>query len=250
MTLRELARFDRGAAFWFYRLLGATLIIVVATDVTNGVWDVHRGVLYPWRHLPIVPLYPPAVLLLEWGAIGGAGLALLFSGAGWRRGLFVRIAAVALFVSLSQRFANQRALVFLVTFFVSIAPPDTRDEPFDVARPSLALVRAQLVIVYVFSAVNKLAHGFGDGAAIANLLGVRADLAAVLAWGVLAAELLLPVLLWVWPRVGIAGVVLLHVAMAIALPGVWPFSAIMIAMSVLFVRPVSPSRGDVSHVSE
>ena len=45
---------------------------------------------------------------------------------------------------------------------LSIAPPDLARPSFDAERhPALGLVRAQLVVVYGFSALNKVTHGAG-----------------------------------------------------------------------------------------
>ncbi|MDB5213053.1 MAG: hypothetical protein JWO86_980, partial [Myxococcaceae bacterium] len=117
------------------------------------------------------------------------------------------------------------------------------------AHPALGLVRAQLVIVYVFSALNKLTHGFGSGRSLVHLLGGAAStspspfspvLATALSLLVIATELAIPVVLVYRPRAGIGLVVAMHVAFALLVPGVISFGIAMSALSVLFAgRPRS-----------
>jgi len=97
-------------------------------------------------------------------------------------------------------------------------------------------VRAQLVIVYAFSALNKLTHGFASGDSLANLLRLSSPSARVLSGAVIAAELALPIVLLRFPRVGLAGVVMLHLGFGLLVPGVWSFALAMIAMATLFRR--------------
>ena len=103
----------------------------------------------------------------------GAGVALLL---GARRpkvaGAAVRVAAIVLFVAVLERYSNHGVLLFLIALFLTLAPLDLTSPSFaERDHHALGLVRAQLVIVYVFSAVNKLAHGFAGGQSLANLLG-------------------------------------------------------------------------------
>jgi hypothetical protein len=234
MRLADVARFERGSVVWFHRVFGAALLANVATEASAGVWHVHAGRFYPWRHLPIVPLYPPAALAVEWLVAASAGVALVV---GARRAIAIRVAAAVTLVGLSQRYSNHGALLFLVALFVSLAPPDL-DADFEArVHPNLALVRAQLAIVYVFSALNKLARPFASGAALVHLLGVSPSYATALAWLVIAAELGLPVVLAVRPRVGVVGVAALHASFAAFMPGLWSFGLAMVAMAVLFTPP-------------
>ena len=235
MRLADAARFERGSIVWFFRLFGAALVANVATELCSGAWRVHSGELFPWRHLPIVPLYPPAMLAVEWIVSAAAGFALVV---GVKRALAIRIAAAVILVGLSQRYSNHGALLFLVALFVSLAPPDVTASDFETRdQPNLMLVRAQLVIVYVFSAANKLAHPFASGAALEHLLGISHASAKPLAWMVIAAELALPVLLVTRPRLGIVAALALHAVFAATMPGLWSFGLVMLAMAALFVAP-------------
>ncbi len=235
MRLADAARFERGSVVWFHRFFGAALVANVATEASAGVWRVHTGELYPWRHLPIVPLYSPTVLAIEWAVTAAAGIAIAI---GAKRAIAIRIAAAVILVGLSQRYSNHGALLFLVALFVSLAPPDVAALDFEArAHPNLMLVRAELVIVYVFSAANKLAHPFASGAALENLLGVSHASARILAWTVIAAELAMPVLLVMKPRVGIVAVAAMHALFAARMPGLWSFGLVMLAMAALFVAP-------------
>jgi hypothetical protein len=244
LRLRALERFDARAVTWFLRLYGLALVVDVATELSAGVWGVHTGRLYPWRHLGIVPLYPASVLAIEWALRAAAGAALLL---GARRvkvvGAAARVAALVLFVAVLERYSNHGVLLFLIAFYLTLAPPDVTSPAFgERDHPALGLVRAQLAIVYVFTAVNKLAHGFAGGGSLANLLGsaVPPGLTRPLSVIVVVTELALPLLLLRWPRVGVAVVVAMHLAFAALLPGVVSFGLAMTAMAVLYARPHEP----------
>jgi|GEM_PF-2742413 len=235
--LGRLDRFEPRAVSAFERLFGVALLVEIATQVRADTWGVHAGRLYPWRHLGILPLYPPAVLALEWTIASACGVILLAAPrrSHATRSLAWRILAPVLLVSVLERFSNHGVLFFLVAFFTSMNPPDA-DAPDFAARehPNLGLVRAQLVVVYVFSALAKLLHGFTSGASLRVLIGLLPPVAAAASWVVVVGELLLPLLLWKRPAAGIAAVVLVHAAFAYALPNVASFGVVMVALAVLF----------------
>lgn len=244
LRLRGLERFDARAVTWFLRLYGLALVVDVATEVLSGVWGVHTGRLYPWRHLGIVPLYPASALAVEWAVRAAAGAALVL---GARRvkvvGAAVRAAALVLFVAVLERYSNHGVLLFLIAFYLTLSPPDVTSPAFaERDHHALGLVRAQLAIVYVFTAVNKLAHGFARGDSLANLLGstITPGLARPLSVIVVVTELALPLLLLRWPRAGVVCVVAMHLAFAALLPGVVSFGIAMTAMAVLFLRTSEP----------
>jgi len=236
MRLRSWERFSPRSVDAFLRMLGAALVACVATDAALGVWRVEAGELFPWRHVPGIPLYGDAGLVVEWALTGTAGLALL---AGIRRALAVRVGLVGTLLALTQRYSNHRALLLIVLLFVAIAPPNVDAENFaSEPRPNIALVRAQLLLVYASSAIGKIAHGFWTGAALTSLFG-WGTFARIAAPAVIATEIAAPVMLLLRPRAGLALVVVLHTAMAVLLPSVLPFSLTMVAMSLLFV-PTRP----------
>jgi hypothetical protein len=235
-----LDRFDPRAVTWFLRLYGLALLVDVATEVRAGVWGVHTGLLYPWRNLGIVPLYPASVLAVEWALRAAAGLALV-GGARHAKvvGAAARVLALVLFVALLERYSNHGVLLFLLAFYLTLAPVDVTSPTFEERdHAPLGLARAQLAIVYVFSAVNKLAHGFAAGHTLANLTGgaLAPGPARAVSVLVIGVELALPFVLWRWPRAGLATVVAMHVGFALLLPGVASFGLAMTAMAVLFVR--------------
>lgn len=232
--LADLQRFARGPVRAFEVLFGLALASEVATDAWSGGWAVHEGALYPWRWIRLVPLYPTWLLAIVWGLQMLAGILLA---AGVLRPIATRLAALVTFAWVVERYSNHGALLFLVSLYLALEPPRPDDPRFAVEHHGgLALVRAQLVLVYVFSAVNKLLHGFARGASLVNLLGVPLAVAQPLAAAVVFAELLLPVLLLRWPRLGVAGVVLLHAGFCAVMPGLWSFALAMTAMATLFLR--------------
>jgi hypothetical protein len=239
-----------GALGPFYLVLGAALMARVAVDAVRGVWRIHSGELFPWRHLPGVPLYSTRWLLVEWVASLAAGLAMVL---GLRLQLAVGVALLASIAGLSQRSSNQQLLMLIVLGFLALDPSGSGFS--DPRRsPNISLVKSQLAIVYVFSALEKLLGGFLDGSVLRSSLsdsawlrgtGLEARLASdpgvmtALSGAVVFTELALPVLLLGWPRLGVAAVALLHLAFAVVMPGVLPFGLLMLAMSVLFLRPRS-----------
>ncbi|MBX3193174.1 MAG: hypothetical protein KF819_39690 [Labilithrix sp.] len=224
---------DRGSVGAFERLFGAALIANAGSEIYAGVWHVHTGRFYPWRHLGILPLHPPAILALEWALTIGCGLLLALRK---RTTLAWRIATPLLLFSVLQRFSNHGALLFIVALFVSLSPPSDSSR-----EPNLGLVRAQLVIVYVFSALNKLTHGFTRGTSLHVLLGLGAPLAPAASWAVVAVELVIPIALVMRPRAGLALVIAMHLAFAALIPGVASFGLVMTAMATLFLD-VTPRR--------
>ena len=244
------AAFSPRAVPWFLRIFGLAVIVDVLTELASGVWHVHTGELYPWRSLGFLPLYPARGLAIEWALRVLAGAAIVASPRRVRViGPALRVLAAVLFVSCVERYSNHGALLFLVALFTSLAPPDVSRPDFEAAaHPALGLVRAQLVIVYGFSALNKLTHGFANGESLTNLLATRTTLAGIarpLSWAVLAVEIALPFVVIRYPRPGLVGVVLVHLGFALVVPGVWSFGLVMIAMALLW-SPAVTSRAERS----
>ncbi len=234
MRLADLDVVRRRPARAFEVLFGLALVVEVVTDVTAGGWAVHTGALYPWRWIGLVPLYPTWLVALLWALTTASGAAIAL---GRLRGVARGVAAVATFSAVVERYSNHGVLLFLVALFLSIGDDDPSDPGWgERPHPSFGLVRAQLVLVYGTSALNKIVHGFASGQSLANLLGWDLSLARPLSLAVIAAELLLPVLLLLRPRVGLAGVVMLHLGFALVMPGLWSFGLAMTAAAVLFTR--------------
>jgi hypothetical protein len=234
----------------YFRLLGTALLALVLADLHNDVWGLQAGRLFPYRHVPIVPLYGPLGLVVEWAAMltSAAGLLLGVSRAG-----AVRLGAATMLASLTQHYSNHGALTFIVLVFTALRPPRT---DADLLAPNMLLVRWQLAIVYVFSAVNKVVAGWASGGTMANLYLALRDPVVPREWfaplfrppgvvafslAIVAAELAIPVLLSRWPRAGIATVVVLHGGITLLMPGLLPFAVVMLAMSVLYLVPLRAS---------
>lgn len=238
MLPSRFAALEAGQVRGFYRLLGVALAARLWTDAQSGIWRVHTGELFPWRHLPGISLYSTSVLSIEWAALALAALGLL-SGIQRRASLYLGV--VALLMGLSQRYANQNVLLLLISVFAALRFVSPRElATLELDSPNFALIRWQLWIVYGFSIANKLAHGFLSGDALVALFGTGAALSQLAACAVIVAEALVPCLLrWGNARLGFCAAVALHGTFALAMPGLWPFSFAMLAMAALFVPSAS-----------
>ncbi|AKV00733.1 hypothetical protein AKJ09_07396 [Labilithrix luteola] len=196
MRLADLDVFDGRQVAWFERLFGAAILANVATEAASGMWAVHQGRLYPWRHLPILPLWSTTTLAIVWALLSLAGILVVLGSLG-RRGLTgltgtgFRLAVPLLFLSVLEHYSNHGALLFLVGFYVALGPPSIA-EGKTAELPNMGLVRAQIVLVYVFGAVNKILHGFACGQSLVNLFGWPLSIARVASVLVIAVELVLP----------------------------------------------------------
>lgn len=237
--------FDCRSVRWFERLFGAALLVEVATQIASGVWHVHTGALYPWRHLGIVPLAPPALVAIEWALVIACAAALVIDRG---RRLAWKALAPLLLWGVLQRFSNHGSLFFMIALFVAMSPPDPTDqESFETSEHSnLGLVRAQIVIVYVVSALAKLLHGFTSGASLMHLFHLSPGVAKAGSWVVIAGELALAVLVVKRPRIAIGAAAVMHGAFALVIPNVVSFGLAMVAMAALWNRALSRERGGPS----
>jgi hypothetical protein len=228
----------------YYRLLAATLAALVLADLHNDMWGYQTGRIFPYRHVPVFPLYGPVGLVLEWAAFltSAGGLWL-----GIRRPAALRLGAAAMLASLTQHYSNHGTLTFMVLAFTALRPPV---EDADLVRPNMLLVRWQLAIVYVFTALNKVIADYLAGQSMANLyLALRNPLVprewfepmfrppgvVALSVGIVVVELVIPPVLSRRPWLGIALVLGLHGGITLLMPGILPFGLIMVAMSVLYL---------------
>lgn len=218
---------DPRAARASLALLGLAQASFVAVELASGTWRVHAGALYPYRHLPGVPLVSTTWLLAEWSAAIVAA-AWLVSGRGvaWA----ARLAAAVACWSVTQRYTNARALLCIALVSLAIAPPRGG------RTPAFGLLRAQLLLLYGMSALHKLREGFVSSSGIARLVGVDPSWDGALGAATLIAELATPAALLVAPRAGLVLAALMHGAFTAALPFVAPFSLVSLALACLFVR--------------
>ena len=148
----------------FLRVFGLALAVDVAVEVASGGWSVHAGRFYPWRHLGFVPLYPPAVLAVEWALRAAAGLALVAVPRKARVvAAAVRLAAPVLFVAMLQRYSNHGVLLFLVACFLALAVIDVAmvrhgHAPAWYATLRLGLTAAVVLVLIVALAMLPLAQ--------------------------------------------------------------------------------------------
>ena len=238
------ARWTRAALAF----LGAAWLTLVAQEASNRLWLVHSGELCTRRLLTWPALMPPWALWLEWGLEVAVGVILL-SGRAVRPA--VRLGAVLALVSAQQRYMNQKALLAIVLVFLALDPPDPGEPGFaERERPNVGLLRWQLALVYLFSAIQKLRLGFVDGVSLTNLfsyleglglsgwappgpfieaLALSPMLAKTLSWGVVGGELALIPLSLFRPRAALVGVAVLHGSFAVFMPDVLSFTFTMLA---------------------
>ena len=229
----------------FFKLLGLTLVLCVIQDGLDGVWFIHNGAFYPWIHPQGIWLYPPAFLMVEWLGVLSSGL-MIFSG--WKRSLGIIIGTLSILIGVLERFSNHRALLLIVLFYLLLGLAKTVDSK----KYSFQLIRYQLLIVYLFSAVNKLNLDFWTGQSLGNLALVleqgkssflpqpvinfllTGSMGKFLSVGTLVLEFAIPFLLIKIPRLGLPLMIALHVSFSLIMPGIWPFTLLMITMGVLF----------------
>ncbi|MCC6644079.1 MAG: hypothetical protein IT374_00705, partial [Polyangiaceae bacterium] len=219
---------DPRAARASLALLGAAPAAFVAVEAASGTWRVHAGELFPYRHLPGVPLAPTRWLAVEW-ALALLSAALLASGR--RVAWATRLAAAVACLSITQRYTNGRALLCIALVSLALAPP------VEARSPAFGLLRAQLLLVYGMSVVHKLREGFLSSPGVARLMGLDPSVDAAAGALVLAAEVATPAALVLAPRAGLALALGMHAAFTVYLPFVAPFSLVSLALACLFVTP-------------
>lgn len=246
--------FSRQTLRFFYRALGLTLLALVLFEWRSGRAALQTGELCGRRASLLIPLYGSGWLALEWSVLACCGAALAL---GWRRRLAARLACAAGLASLTQFYMNQKALIVLTLLYLALAPPDPeQDGVAHRAWPNIALIRYQLLIVYAFSGLMKLRAGFVDGKSLQALFENLARMpeqgwlpakpalalfsalpgsAAAASWLVVLAELGLPLLLLRRPRLGLAAVALLHGGFMLFMPGIAPFTLVMLTDASLFL---------------
>ncbi len=230
-----------GLTTFFAYGFSACLVARVVSDIAIGRWGIATGNLYAYRKMVGFPLLPPAVVVLEWALLLAAALALCVRGINRRL-----IGVVTLFVgllSLTQMFQHQKLLLIACSFIMAIVP---------LSEPKLFrfAIRAQIILVYLGSVLSKILTGFASSEDLIRAIdySVSGSLwrSVVLAdiWGVLrglpigvltlVAEALVVVLLLWRPNQGFVAMIALHLAMALLLADVLPFSLLMIAMGAYF----------------
>ncbi len=229
---------------FFYFLVSLALLCFVLSQMINGTWQIHTGELFPWRHFRRLPLLPAYTVAVRWALLVFSTFLILIPSS---RRLGLWLASACMLLGLTQQFSNHASLIFLVLFYLSITSAKQK-------HYSYQMIRYQLMIVYFFSALNKFDHGFYRGETLASLgksmpssllplawqqFFLSEPLVVPISWLVIALELALPVLLLKYPKPAVVMVLFFHVGMSLVMPGIWSFTLIMFAMSVLFLLPDS-----------
>jgi len=229
---------------WFYRLFALALVVRVVEDQFNGRWAIQSGELFPWRHMPMVPLLPAPELLVEWTGLIIAAVGLAF---GWRRRACATLASLLIALSLTQMFQNQKLLLFSIALALAIGG-DAENED------TRWYLKWQLVVVYGFTVAHKFIDGFADGAVLQNLAQTllaeplafaprtwvlqaltNQDVARVASLATLAVEITIPFALFRLPRAGFTLVVLFRLGLSLTMPDLAAFGFAMASLAFLFV---------------
>ncbi len=219
------------ACEWAHRLLGVALAALALQEAAAGHLGVNAGVLYG-RRPHVLPLLPPLAMVLLWLAQIAAGALVAL---GLKRRAALRAAAALCGLGLTQAYFNQGMFLFLSLLALAL--------------DSVPSARAQLLLLYAASAAFKLRDGFWTGDSLAALLAQVRDrgleplvslplsAAPLLSRLALGAEIVLPLALLRRPREAVAGAIALHAALALGLPGLWPFTLACSGAALLFIRP-------------
>lgn len=253
-----LDRFRRGLALW----TGAwALVHLPHADELYCRPVLREGIYDRWLGGPP----PPLALVAGLGLALLVGLALVLADRRAHRAQWLVLAAFAgLYVFDAGRLRAYTTLALVQWSLLVLAPaaPKTASAPRWVAR----LLMLQVSAVYFFAALTKLVDGSGwrDGAAIARIFGSSRygkhllsswfpapglwTLAAV--WAVLALELFIAFGLWHRRTrlAAAAGLVLLHLGIALTMKVSLLFHALMLLQLALFA-PLRPAALRTSRAS-
>ncbi len=223
----------------FYLLLSLSIFTRIVEDIYLNRIAIYEGILFPWRHLGIIPLYSSvAGLYLEY-VISGAGAALMLLSRYRRWG--VCLGAIGLLMSLSQLFQNQKILICILLLSAFICPPEK-------SRRGRDFLRWQLVFVYLFAGLSKF-DSFWNGEVLAilsqekshyGLLGeyfwscLSSQAIVFFSKAVVVTELVLPLLLFKCSFVAWLLVLVLHLGFSLVMVDIFSFSLTMLALATLF----------------
>lgn len=213
----------------FYFTFSLAIIVRFINDIFNlNRWGIHSGTLFPYRHINLgLPLYSTNILIAEW-TLGLLGAVLLITGK-------IRIAALLIFVSfalsLTQMFQNQKLLILIIAFSLLL----------DSKKNSVFFLKWQLILIYLFSSIHKINGQFVTGETMrllfVDILKINFEYTwplKIFSWIIIGCELIIPVLLMKWPKIGIALVILFHGGMCLLMPDISSFSLAMISLALLF----------------
>lgn len=213
-----------------------------------------RVPLAPWRWLgdPAVGLLPVQALV----ALALSACLMLVIGHAVRRSHLVVLVALGLLFSLDTLLVRAYGGIALLSWaLLWLVPHDrlpTPDHPVEEPGWGIRLLRLQFASIYTLSGLAKLAQStqWLDGRAVHRIAaspewgqwlltrhGIGLELATVLGWTTVALELALgPLLLWQRTRwLGVAGVLGLHLGLALTVRVSVLFGLLMVAHLLLFL---------------
>ena len=211
----------------------------VLSDIGLNRWGIHSGKIFPYRHISLMPVFPASVLVFEWSCAILGSVLLVIKKERWGAILI----AGSFLLSLSQMYQNQKVLILIVIATIAIQPVDPR-------KPgSVQFLKWQLILVYLFSAIEKMSDQFTSGETLRLIfhqvlnssLIENSFLLKAMSIGVILSEIMIPIILLKRPYWGFCAVISLHLGFAFVLPDIWPFTLVMIALSTLFLLPAGSS---------
>lgn len=165
------------------------------------------------------------LVLIEWFC---CTIALICMWLGYKRAQASIVVGLIFLFGLLQNFSNHGLLITLAFFYLSHSKHKE-------------LLKFQLILMYLLAGTNKVAQSFYNGESLQNLASVMRfqniegivpwphDFYSLIGTTTIICELLIPVLLLFVPLAGISIALIFHLALALIMPGLWGFFAVVSA---------------------
>lgn len=244
MNLKQVTAYlEKNSLHLFYMFLGGAVLLRLMDDILLNRWGIHRGEIFPYRHLEFIPLYGSAGLLLEW-ALALTGGILLFTNEK-RKGAF--LAGIAMTLSLSQMLQNQKILLWIILWIVACT--DLKEN-----ISARKFLKWQIILVYTFGALSKIFDQFVTGETL-HILAlqqmqqsdglqkilwspfVNPTFSVAISYAVIFLELLIPLAFFRKKEAAWFLVLALHGGFLVMMKDLSSFSFAMFALASLYYCP-------------
>jgi hypothetical protein len=213
----------------FYFLISGAILARVYSDLAGGRFGIASGELFPYRHsYSFLPIYNQYFFILEIIVLSLGGF-LILDFKNRKYGLI--LSTIVLFFSLMQMFQNQKVLLFIVLFVLCLQYfVKDKKNIFD-------FLKWQLILVYMFTGLSKINSEFLNGEVLAVIMnGVITNQFAIkiISVATVCTELILPLVLFLKPKLGFIVVVIFHLGLSLFMDNVLSFGLTSIALAWLF----------------